>query len=189
MGRREDCDTSPPAVCSCGRLKAVQRLCVRFNLGFAYDIDRRIIKGKRTRASTQRRSWSRLVFVGVHDHGCSWSRDCHAAGAPAALWSGSGGEKLKKKTKKKTGLGLRFGPRSACFHAGLPANKRREDSNVSWRCSLTEIQQFSTCFEGTFSLQKAYVVVIPMASFTVSSFGDVHKRCMTVLRLWSLVSV
>lgn len=38
VGRREDCDISP-AVCSCGRLKAVQRLCVRFNLGFAYDIE------------------------------------------------------------------------------------------------------------------------------------------------------
>lgn len=42
---------------------------------------------------------------------------------------------------------------------------------------------FPTCFEGTLSLRKASVVVIPMASFIVSSFGDVHKRCMKVLPL------
>lgn len=42
---------------------------------------------------------------------------------------------------------------------------------------------FPTCFEGTFSLRKASVIVIPMASFIVSSFGDVHKRCMKVLPL------
>lgn len=45
------------------------------------------------------------------------------------------------------------------------------------------LMMFSTCFEGTFSLQKASVIVTPMASFIVSSFGDVHKRCMKVLPL------
>lgn len=55
------------------------------------------------------------------------------------------------------------------------------------QCSQTETQQFSARFEGTFSLQKARVVVILMAPFIVSSFGDVHKRCMKVLPLWSFV--
>lgn len=124
--------------------------CVRFNLGFADDIDQRIIKGKRTRASMQLHSWFLRVFVEVH----SWSHDCQTA---------SGSSDLDQ-----------IQPRKCVFsRSGVRIVMSPGDVLV----------MFPTCFEGTLSLRKASVVVIPMASFIVSSFGDVHKRCMKVLPL------
>lgn len=142
VGRRED--ISPSAHVGGAKFKD----CVRFNLGFADDIDQRIIKGKRTRASMQLHSWFLRVFVEV----CSWSHDCQTTSGSSDL------EEPRKCVFSRSGVRIVMSPGDV-------------------------LMRFPTCFEGTFSLRKASVIVIPMASFIVSSFGDVHKRCMKVLPL------
>lgn len=90
--------------------------CVRFHLGFADDIDQRIIKGKGTRASMQLHSWFLHVLVEAHDRVCSWSHDSQTASGASVIWRSS------KKEERP-----RFSPGSACFHAGLPAEEQRGD--------------------------------------------------------------
>lgn len=82
--------------------------CVRFNLGFADDIDQRIIKGKRTRASMQLHSWFLRVFMEVR----SWSHDCQTA-------SGSSDLDPAPDSAQKVRV----------------FTQRRADCNVSWRRS------------------------------------------------------
>lgn len=128
--------------------------CVRVNLGFADDIDRRIIKGKGTRAS---------MLVSPRVRGSPGHMTVRRPRA-AVIW----------RTWTRTWTRTQIQPRKCVFSR----------SGVRVVMSPGDVlMMFPTCFEGTFILRKAPVVVIPMASFIVSSFGDVHKRCMKVLPL------
>lgn len=147
VGRREDCDISPPAACSCGRSKGRSKTAYALTLGLPMTLTRGLSKEK------------------GHVHPCSSS-----PGFPARSWKSAPGHM----TVRRSWTRPQIQPRKCVFSR----------SGVRVLMSPRDVlMMFSTCFEGTFSLRKASVIVIPMASFIVSSFGDVHKRCMKVLPL------
>lgn len=123
------------------------------------------------------------MLLEVHERVSSWSRDCQAplgssssSSSSAEIWIC-----LHERGVKKNGLDPRFSAEVCVFTQACRQTSGCVDSNVSWRCSHPEFSSLQTCFEGTFSLQQANVLLILMASLVVSSFGDVHKWCMNAV--------
>lgn len=111
VGRSEDCDISPPAVCSCGRSQGRSKTAYALTLGLPMTLTRGLSKEK------------------GHVHPCS-----STPGFSACSWKSAPGHMTVRRPRAATIWRSWTPPPDSAQKVGV-FTQRRADCNVSWRRS------------------------------------------------------